>query len=127
MHKMPWPDGSFDVVLTGWTLAYSKDARVAAKEIVRVLRPGGLVAAAAGYTAKSDEEIAKDLGYMPCTGTHFRSVDGLLDRFGGAVDDVYFRHGIVPGRNSEDASLLAIFSVKKDQPVVPTPGMDGIA
>src|SRR5207248_3560212 len=111
--NMPWPSNSFDVVLSGWALTYSKDARVAGKEIIRVVRNGGLIAVAAGFTAKPDEEIAKQLGYMPCTGTYFRSVKDLLDCFEGAVDQVYFQHGIVQGRNSEEGSVLAIFSVKK--------------
>jgi hypothetical protein len=41
MHDMPYPDDSFSAVVCGWTLAYSATPEVAAREITRVLQPGG--------------------------------------------------------------------------------------
>jgi SAM-dependent methyltransferase len=38
MHNMPFEDDSFDVVICGWTLSYSKHPSRVASEIVRVLR-----------------------------------------------------------------------------------------
>jgi len=73
------------------------------------------------YTARSDEKVAKELGYMPCTGTDFYSVADLLGCFEGAVGQVYFQHGIVKGKNSQAGSLLAIFSVNKGRTVAAEP------
>lgn len=44
MHEIPFPDSTFDVVIVGWTLAYSNNQRLALSEIFRVVRAGGCVA-----------------------------------------------------------------------------------
>jgi ubiquinone/menaquinone biosynthesis C-methylase UbiE len=41
MTKLPFPDGSFDVVTCGWVMEYQLDPRPALREIWRVLQPGG--------------------------------------------------------------------------------------
>lgn len=41
MHAIPFPDESFLHIVCGWTLSYSKEPRLAASELVRVLAPGG--------------------------------------------------------------------------------------
>jgi len=40
-ERLPFPDGSFDVVLSVFAVIFADDAERAAAEIVRVLRPGG--------------------------------------------------------------------------------------
>jgi len=42
-QSLPYPDNSFDVVMTGMTLGLIPDQRLAVSEMVRVCRPGGLV------------------------------------------------------------------------------------
>lgn len=49
MHAMPYPDNSFDVVISGWVLTYSKTPGKAIQEIVRVCKPGGLIAIGTTY------------------------------------------------------------------------------
>lgn len=44
MHDMPFADNSFDVVVCGWVISYSKDPDRLAREIARVTRPGGVFA-----------------------------------------------------------------------------------
>jgi len=41
MHDLPYGDSTFGAVVCAWTLSYSTRPEVAAKEIQRVLRPGG--------------------------------------------------------------------------------------
>lgn len=43
MEELPFPDSHFDVVLCLGALEYVLDARIAVSEIVRVLRPGGII------------------------------------------------------------------------------------
>jgi len=44
MHDLPYAAEAFDAVCCGWTLSYSRDPRVAASELSRVLRRGGVLA-----------------------------------------------------------------------------------
>jgi len=41
-ENLPFQDSSFDVVLSYWSLNHIEDARTCIREMVRVLRPGGL-------------------------------------------------------------------------------------
>jgi SAM-dependent methyltransferase len=43
-ERMPWPDESFDVALAQLVVAFLADAPAAARELRRVVRPGGAVA-----------------------------------------------------------------------------------
>jgi len=42
-QSLPYPDHSFDVVITGMTMGLIPDQRLAVSEMVRVCRPGGMV------------------------------------------------------------------------------------
>lgn len=43
IHALPFPKDAFDAISCGWTLSYSRDPQVAAGELHRVLRPGGII------------------------------------------------------------------------------------
>ncbi len=43
MHNLNFPDNSFDVVFSGDSLEHAHTPRQAAKEVIRVLRPGGYI------------------------------------------------------------------------------------
>jgi hypothetical protein len=43
MHQMPYPDEEFRSIVCGWTISYSYQPEVAAKEMARVLQPGGVL------------------------------------------------------------------------------------
>jgi hypothetical protein len=113
MHQLPYADNSFDMLMSGWVLAYSESPERAAREMVRVVRPGGLVAVGVEYREMNDEEIVALCGYIPGSSRRIQSVEEILSYFGGAVDHVYFNHGIVKGVNSAYGNMLVIFSVKK--------------
>ncbi|MCL6569413.1 MAG: methyltransferase domain-containing protein [Meiothermus silvanus] len=65
MHAMPFESDSFDAVVLGWVLAYSEDPVRAAREVVRVTRPGGVIAVGVEYSPQSQEDIIRELGYLP--------------------------------------------------------------
>ena len=44
-EELPWPDGSFDAALSCLVIAFMKDADRGVREMARVVRPGGTVAA----------------------------------------------------------------------------------
>lgn len=95
MHAMPFADGEFDVVLCGWTLSYSADPALAAREISRVCRDGGVLGLAVEYFdgGEQDERDATG-GYLiqdSRLAERVNSVNQLLDLFPGH-GSVYFSH-----------------------------------
>ncbi len=59
MHQMPYPDNAFDSVILGWVIAYSDDRPRAAREVIRVSRPGALVAIGVEYNPVSNEDFCR--------------------------------------------------------------------
>lgn len=86
VHAMSFPDNSFDVVCLGWVLAYSKDQSGAIREVIRVLRPGGIAIVASDYS--SDQTHSRDR----VDSTHMQTSEQMLSLFGNHVKHVYFRH-----------------------------------
>lgn len=86
VHAMPFADNSFDVVCLGWVLAYSKDQAGAIREVIRVLRPGGIAIVASDYS--SDQTHSRDR----VDSTHMQTSEQMLSLFGNNVKHVYFRH-----------------------------------
>lgn len=109
MHAMPYEDNSFDIVILGWVLAYSNDQKKAAAEVLRVLRPGGIVAVGYEYTAFSADEL-RDKGSDVADAPKLKTTDEILDLFAPEVEDVYFRHDIHKSRKNNPGSLITIFS-----------------
>ena len=86
VHAIPFPDSSFDVVFLGWVLAYSKDQQGAIREVVRVLRPGGIAVVASDYSSEETHTRAR------VDSTHMQTTDQMLALFGEHAGYVYFRH-----------------------------------
>lgn len=53
MHHLPYDDASFSAIICSWTLSYSTRPEVAAREMQRVLAPGG-------YLVVSMQKVADD-------------------------------------------------------------------
>jgi SAM-dependent methyltransferase len=113
MHAPPYVDNVFDVVILGWVLAYSEDRFRAAREIVRIAKPGGLIAVGVEYRPQTQEEVAQALGYVPGSRARIASCDEILGYFGEAVDHVYYNHSIAPKDRGGVGALCVIFSVRK--------------
>lgn len=86
MHSMPFADSSFDVVCLGWVLAYSKNQPEAVREVLRVLRPGGIAIVSADYS--SEQTHSRDR----VDSTHIQNSNQILALFGSHIKHVYFRH-----------------------------------
>ena len=65
-QKLPFPDASFDVVVSNMGVIFAPDAEAAASEMVRVLRPGGRLAftawAQGGATAALHDALGAATG-----------------------------------------------------------------
>ena len=122
MHSMPYADNSFDVVICGFTLSYSNEPERAAQEMVRVCRPGGLIAVAVEYCDTPGEQVSGGVPYvLEVKGRpRINSVRQLRELFSPAVQNVYLEHD-APARRSHGpnglvanpSSVLLAFSISK--------------
>ena len=120
MHEMPYEDGTFDAVLCGWTLSYSKSPQKAAREMARVTRDGGVIGLAVEYQKLDYKENVELMGYSVVDRGFERinSTGQILDLFPGQVGDVYFSHDAPLKRSPSKAdirgsSVITVFSLKK--------------
>lgn len=110
MHDMPFQDNTFDVVLAGWVIAYSNDPHQAAKEMIRVLKPGGIVAIGVEYAPSGMHE---NLGYVAGAGRKTSQSNQITQYFKDSIDHIYFNHEINSDRKNFKGSVLVIFSIDK--------------
>lgn len=88
MHDLRYPNDSFDVVISGWTLPYSKDPKKALAEKMRVLKPGGLLCI--GLTRVPPD--SPDHTNLQAEGaTSYLGVDQILADIGPGIANVEFR------------------------------------
>jgi SAM-dependent methyltransferase len=115
MHHMPYADDSWDAVILGWVISYSSEQRRAAMEVVRVTRPGGIVAVGFEVRPETMEQTAERTGYVVGNADAPQSVDDVLALFDGHVDRVFFRHDGITRTDhiGPIGQVLAIFSIKK--------------
>lgn len=101
MHCLPYESSLFDAVICGWTLSYSRHPQKAVDEMMRVLKPGGMVALGVEYSNMSIEDsralqLLRDgddyvLGFDGTGRRILNSTDDLLSML-PADCDVIFRH-----------------------------------
>jgi len=88
MHDLQYPNDTFDVVISGWTLPYSKDPKKALAEKMRVLKPGGLLCI--GLT-RVPPDTSDHIDLQAEGATSYLDVDQLLSDIGPGVAKVEFR------------------------------------
>ncbi|WP_137890904.1 methyltransferase domain-containing protein [Ramlibacter sp. 2FC] len=113
MHETKYVDNQFDAVVLGWVLAYSEDPARAAREMIRITRPGGIVAVGVEYSPQSQEQVIAEVGYLPGAKARIGSCEEILGFFGPAVDHVYCSHVVAPQALGSVGALCVIFSVRK--------------
>jgi SAM-dependent methyltransferase len=89
MHDMEFDDESFDVVMSGWTLPYSRDPKRALSEKMRVLRRNGLLCV--GLT-RALEDAQKTQELIESGATSYVSADQILEDIGPDRVEVAFKH-----------------------------------
>lgn len=99
LHEMTFPDNSFDTINCGWVLRYAYDLPKAIKEIIRVSKPGAMIACSLTFT----EEVGQSTGTV-C------DISSVLALFGDTVGHVFWRDDIdrTPGRKTR-----LVFQIKK--------------
>ena len=80
IHNSNIPDGSYDAVLLGWMISYSKDPGAVVAECKRILKPGGLL----GIGIESNPRQKID-GVIPPRMNALNSADDLITLVGAPV------------------------------------------
>jgi len=124
MHRTPYADGTWDVIIVGWTLSYSSTPRKFAQEMTRIARNGGVIAIAVEYSTMSEQEEVELTGYSiqekVKLNRRINNVKDILDLFSSNVDQVFFTHDAPMKRSHEKKGLVpdvsnvaVIFSLTK--------------
>lgn len=102
MHKMPFANESFSNILSGWTLSYSSRPDVAANEMIRVMRPGGLLMVAVQFVDTGHDEVipgvlagSERVQYLSQFDSLFSPLDRIFGVEGVFVNSSASRHTIV--------------------------------
>lgn len=115
MHNLPYRDNSWDAVVAGWVIAYSDNKQRAADEMIRVCRPGGIVAIGIEYAPLEARKQFEDAeGYTPGSEEVVADLENLKALFAGYIDHVYYAHRPADNKRDQLGSIVVIFSVKKD-------------
>jgi len=113
MHAMPYPEKSFDVIILGWVIGYSKDCARVAKEVRRVAKRGAVVAIGCEYQPRTNEELKAKGGLLEGDHTAFSESQQYLELFEGNIEQVYFRHDPLPHKKGKAVGhVMAIFQLK---------------
>lgn len=122
MHETPYEANSFDVIISGYTLGYSKIPQKWIQESLRIAKNFAVFGIAVEYSEMTSADVKKlcgyeivEEGYQECN-----SVQEILNLFDGYVDHVYFSHD-APSKRSHTAEglvsnpsrICVIFTVNK--------------
>lgn len=115
MHDMPFSENSFDIVVMGWTLSYSNNPSQVANEILRVTRPGGLVAIGVEHSTQKTKDLNGGGLLDPLEDANrINTLDQVLGLFGSSVKNVFFRHD-APLNDAEPSDIVAINGLNSSQ------------
>lgn len=84
MHKLPYADGAFDVVISSWVLGYSSNPKLAVDEMVRVTADNGLLAVGMTYDPATEDTKTN------ITGCNYGTTEELKALIGPKLDRVHF-------------------------------------
>ena len=117
MHNIPFCENTFDAVLCGWTISYSSNPLLAATEMIRVLKNGGLIAIGLEHVvfenqiSKLREEYLVDLDDPH---SRINTCKDIRDLFHSAELEVYFSHD-APLKNLPPSEIEKITGLASSQ------------
>lgn len=108
MHRLPYPDRAFDVVISSWVLNYSNQPQQAVDEMIRVCADRGLIAIGLTYDptygANYIAEAPKD---SEIVGSMQRSAADLIRLLGDRLDRVCFQQDPIRDEIKGPVMLIA--------------------
>lgn len=124
MHAAPYADDTWDAIVAGWTLSYSGAPERFAREMIRIARPGAVIAIGVEYSTLSESEAVALSGYAIQDRTklpeRINSVEAILALFAPHVGTLFFTHDAPRKRShgpdglaADVSNVAAIFSIRK--------------
>ncbi|NOJ43535.1 class I SAM-dependent methyltransferase [Bradyrhizobium australiense] len=89
-ERLPFADGTFDVVFARAVLHHMRDLDSACREMFRVLRPGGMLIAAREHVISRESDLGAFLDQHPLHHLYGGEHAYLLDRYIGALRNARF-------------------------------------
>jgi SAM-dependent methyltransferase len=89
-ERLPFADGTFDVVFARAVLHHMRDLDSACREMFRVLRPGGMLIAVREHVISKETDLGKFLDQHPLHHLYGGEHAFLLDRYIGALRSAGF-------------------------------------
>jgi SAM-dependent methyltransferase len=89
-ERLPFADGTFDVVFARAVLHHTRDLDGACREMFRVLRPGGMLIVAREHVISKEADLPQFLRQHPLHHLYGGEHAFLLDRYVGALKDAGF-------------------------------------
>jgi SAM-dependent methyltransferase len=112
-RSLPFARHSFDAVMSAFGVMFAVDQQAAARELLRVVRPGGTIATASwtpdGFVGELFDATAR---YAPAGGPSpfaWGTQDGLVRLLGRGIDYLELRRRTVTFRFRSAEELLAVF------------------
>lgn len=103
MHAMPYPDNTYDVIISSCVLGYSLDPQQACDEISRVAKDGALICFSHDVNHKSHEKYP------------IKTCQNYLDFFKNKVKRIFYTHELpeVLESSNADYTCAIIFQLRK--------------
>jgi len=89
-ERLPFADGTFDVVFARAVLHHSRNLGMACREMFRVLRPGGILVAAREHVISKESDLGEFLEHHPLHHLYGGEHAFVLDRYVDALHDAGF-------------------------------------
>ena len=108
MHEISFADNSFDIIVSGWTLAYSNNINKAMDEIQRVAKNGCMICIGFTYYPKKDiiDSNRKEENFL-------YSTEQIKNKFSKVLDKVYFEVNPHSINKNLSRKAIIIFRIKK--------------
>lgn len=91
-ERLPFADGSFDVVFARAVLHHTRDLEAACREFFRVLKPGGLFIAIREHVISRQEDLLRFLDLHPLHKLYGGEHAHLLGQYVAAIEQSGFAH-----------------------------------
>ena len=107
MHNINFENNYFDIVLSGWTLAYSSNKNKALEEIRRVAKNNAVICIGYTYLPEERKYITKENDYL------LLSNQQLIDYFKIEDHDIYFNFNSFKINKKQTRHSILIFRIIK--------------